>query len=54
MTRALVSAVALLIGMALLVNALERVAMGPGQDGRAGGSRPVPLEWCPKTPCFVP
>jgi len=50
----LASALALLVGVGLLVAGLEWVVPKHRLGGREGGSRPVQLQQCVETPCLVP
>lgn len=52
--KALVWVLALLIGITLLITALEWTTPDHAFEGRANGSRPVRLQQCVETPCVVP
>ena len=51
--KALVGALALLLGIGILVGALEWMAPDHGAPVRTSGSMPVQLQPCPEA-CFVP
>ena len=51
--KAFAGALALLLGVVILVGALEWMAPDHGAPVRTSGSRPVQLQPCPET-CFVP
>lgn len=51
--KALVSALAVLVGIRILVVALEWMVPGYGTPVQTSGSRPVQLQPCPET-CLVP
>ena len=52
--KALVWVLALLIGITLLMSALEWTPPDHAFEGRANGSRPVQLQECVETPCVLP
>jgi hypothetical protein len=53
-TRATLSALALLVGVGILLGALAWMATEHAPADRVSGSRPVPLQQCLETSCIVP